>query len=101
METRSSPSLGAGSILGLADGALLIIGTFLTWATVSLNVGNFSRALGADVSQLPASLRALLDQRQSFAGTSASPGRIAPVPPIMPPVPPMDAPAAGNDPPAP
>jgi Tryptophan-associated transmembrane protein (Trp_oprn_chp) len=74
METRQSRSPGAGSIMGLAGGALLIVGSVMTWASVSINVDNLARALGVDPSAFPAGL---LPGKQSFAGTSSSDGKVA------------------------
>lgn len=74
METRASRSLDAGAIVGLAGGALLIIGSVLTWASVSVNVDNIARALGVDPSVIPANS---VPGKQSFAGTGSSDGKIA------------------------
>ena len=74
METRTSRSPDAGSILGLLGGVLLIIGSLLTWATVSVNVANIAGAFGVDPSAIPAGT---FPPKQSFAGTSLSDGKIA------------------------
>jgi hypothetical protein len=74
METRSSRSPDAGSILGLVGGALLIIGSLMTWATVSVNVGNIAKAVGVDPSTIPAGA---FPDSQSFAGTGSSDGKVA------------------------
>ena len=74
METRTSSSPGAGSIMGLAGGALLIVGSVLTWASVSINVDNLAKALGVDASAFPPGT---FPGKQSFAGTSSGDGKIA------------------------
>jgi len=52
METRSSRSMGPGVILGLIGGAALVIGSFLTWVTVSLDIAKFAQILGVDAGAL-------------------------------------------------
>jgi Tryptophan-associated transmembrane protein (Trp_oprn_chp) len=74
METRASRSLDAGAIVGLAGGALLIIGSVLTWASVSINIDNLARALGVDPSLIPPGA---VPGKQSFAGTGSRDGKIA------------------------
>jgi hypothetical protein len=77
METRSSRSFGAGPILGLVGGALLIIGSLLTWATVSINLGRFASGLGVDPDALPPTFAGAFGEHQAFAGTNAGAGKIA------------------------
>jgi hypothetical protein len=52
METRSSRPMGPGVILGLLGGLALVIGSFLTWATVSLDIAKFAQLLGVDAAAL-------------------------------------------------
>lgn len=57
-----------GVIIGVVGGALLFIGSMLTWATVSLDVPKFAQLLGLD----PSTLQGLSAQSsKSVAGTSA------------------------------
>jgi hypothetical protein len=75
MDSQASPSrsFGPGPILGIVGGALLVIGSLMTWATVSFNVENIANALGVDPSIIPpGSLGS-----QSVAGTKVSDGKIA------------------------
>lgn len=52
-------------ILGIVGGAMLFIGSFLAWATVSIDVEKFAQALGVD----PALLQGSIGQSsQSFSG---------------------------------
>ena len=74
MQTRASRSPGAGSIVGLAGGASLIVGSVMTWASVSINVDNLARALGVDASAFPAGT---FPGKQSFAGIRSGDGKIA------------------------
>lgn len=52
METDSSRPMGPGAILGIIGGAALVIGSFLTWVTVSLDIAKFAQILGVDASAL-------------------------------------------------
>ena len=45
-------------ILGVVGGAVLAIGSFLNWATVSVNFDKIATALGIDPAQIPESVRA-------------------------------------------
>lgn len=54
MEARASRPMGLGVILGLIGGAALVIGSFLTWVTVSLDIQKFAQILGVDPSALAA-----------------------------------------------
>ena len=59
METAVQPrSASAPLILGIAGGFVLAIGSFLTWATVSVNFDALASALGIDPAQIPDSVRA-------------------------------------------
>lgn len=56
-------------ILGIVGGALLFIGSFLTWASVSIDVTKFAQALGLD----PAALQGAIGQTsKSVSGMSDS-----------------------------
>jgi hypothetical protein len=52
METRSSRPIGPGAILGIIGGAALVIGSFLTWVTVSLDIAKFAQILGVSPAAL-------------------------------------------------
>ena len=52
MQTRTSRPMGPGAILGIIGGAALVIGSFLTWVTVSLDIAKFAQILGVDASAL-------------------------------------------------
>jgi hypothetical protein len=43
-------------IVGVVGAALLVIGSFLTWATVSIDLGRFASALGVDEATLGAAI---------------------------------------------
>jgi hypothetical protein len=59
MDTAVQPrSASAPLILGIAGGFVLAIGSFLTWATVSVNFDALASALGIDPAQIPDSVRA-------------------------------------------
>jgi hypothetical protein len=45
-------------ILGIVGGVALAVGSFLTWATVSVNFDKIATALGIDPAQVPADVRA-------------------------------------------
>ena len=53
--SRSSPT---PMIIGIVGGAALAIGSFLNWATVSVNFDKIATALGLDPAQIPAGVRA-------------------------------------------
>ena len=53
--SRSSPT---PMIIGIVGGAALAIGSFLNWATVSVNFDKIATALGIDPAQIPAGVRA-------------------------------------------
>ena len=72
-QASSSRSFGPGPILGIVGGALLVIGSLMTWATVSFNVENIANALGVDPSVIPAGSLG----SQSVAGTKVNDGKIA------------------------
>ena len=44
-------------ILGIVGGIALAVGSFLTWATVSVNFDKIATALGIDPAQIPATVR--------------------------------------------
>ena len=52
MQTRTSRPMGPGAILGIIGGAALVIGSFLTWVTVSLDMRSLAQILGVDPSAL-------------------------------------------------
>ena len=60
-------------ILGIVGGALLFIGSFLTWATASIDVSKFAEALGVDPALLQS---AVPDTSYSTSGTGGSDGII-------------------------
>jgi hypothetical protein len=74
VETRSSRPMGPGVILGFIGGLLVVIGSFLNWATLSLNITKFAQLLGVD----PATLQSFVGSRSSFsvAGTKTNDGKI-------------------------
>jgi hypothetical protein len=43
-------------IVGIVGAVLLVLGTFLTWATVSIDLGRFAAALGVDEATLSAAI---------------------------------------------
>ena len=53
-----------GSALAVVGGSGLMVGVFLTWATVSVDVRSFASALGID----PALVRGLADKSRSISG---------------------------------
>ncbi|MGZ5213738.1 MAG: hypothetical protein ACXWXM_08505 [Actinomycetota bacterium] len=55
VETRGSST---PTILGIVGGIALAIGSFLTWATVSVNFDKIATAVGIDPSQIPQDIRA-------------------------------------------
>ena len=59
--SRTSPSPAA--IVGIVGGALLVIGSFLTWATASVNLDALAQALGVD----PGLLQGVPTGSQSFS----------------------------------
>jgi hypothetical protein len=50
--TSSKTSPSPAAIVGIVGGALLVIGSFLTWATASVNLDALAQALGVDPSLL-------------------------------------------------
>ena len=58
-------SLTVPMILGIVGGAMLFLGSFLTWATVSIDVTKFAQALGVDPALLQG---AVGSTSQSFSG---------------------------------
>jgi hypothetical protein len=57
-----------GSIVAIVGGVALVIGAFLTWATVSINVQAFASLLGTDAGTLSGLLG---DTSKSFSGLDA------------------------------
>jgi hypothetical protein len=55
VETRS-PTIPI--ILGIVGGVFLAVGSFLNWASVSVNVDKIAAAIGIDPTQIPAEIRA-------------------------------------------
>jgi hypothetical protein len=74
VETRSSRPMGPGVILGAIGGLAMIIGAFLTWVTVSLDLTKFASFLHVD----PAALQSAVGSRAtiSVVGTKANAGKI-------------------------
>jgi hypothetical protein len=68
-ETRPSTP----TILGIVAGTALAIGSFLTWATVSVNFDKIATALGIDVAQIPNDVRA--QGTASVTGWNAGDGK--------------------------
>jgi Tryptophan-associated transmembrane protein (Trp_oprn_chp) len=66
-------SLGPTANVGLVGGALMVIGSLMTWVTVSFNAEALAKGLGVDPSVLPADSL----PSQVFAGTRWSEGKIA------------------------
>ena len=58
MDSAQSRSASTPMILGVVGGAILAIGSFLNWATVSVNFDKIASALGIDPAQIPDSVRA-------------------------------------------
>lgn len=58
--------------MGLIGGALLIVGSFMTWATVSANIANIAAAFGVDPSTIPAGT---FPGAQTIAGSSTNRGK--------------------------
>jgi hypothetical protein len=58
METVDSRPSTTPTILGIIGGVAMAIGSFLTWATVSVNFDRIAEAVGLDPSQIPAEIRA-------------------------------------------
>ena len=72
MERRDSDA-PIGAILTAIGGAILAVGSVLTWAKVSVDLGALANALGVD----PALLSGAGDQTsKTFAGTSGGDGKI-------------------------
>lgn len=78
MEARTTPRFDTGSILGVIGGALLALGSFLTWASVSVDGDRLAQSLGAalgvDPSQIP--VGSIPNQSRSFNGIDGSDGMI-------------------------
>lgn len=74
METRSSRSMGPGVILGAIGGLALIIGTFLNWATVSLDLAKFAQVLHVPEAQLEAAVGS--GATVTIAGIKANAGKV-------------------------
>jgi len=72
METSSSRSFSPGAIMGLIGGALLVVGSLMTWATVSANIANIAAAFGVDPSTIPTGT---FPGAQSIAGSSTNRGK--------------------------
>lgn len=73
MEDRDSAPVGA--ILTAVGGALLILGSVMTWAKAAIDLPAFANALGIDPSLIPASAAA--ETSKAFAGTSSGDGKVA------------------------
>jgi hypothetical protein len=58
MENGGSRSSTTPMIIGIVGGLALAIGSFLNWATVSVNFDKIATALGIDPAQIPAGVRA-------------------------------------------
>ena len=75
MEQREGSGLPMAAMLAVAGGALLAIGSVLTWAKASLNLDVFAQALGVDPAQLEGAVGA--ETSQVVSGTSTSDGKLA------------------------
>jgi hypothetical protein len=58
MDNGGSRSSSTPMIIGIVGGVALVIGSFLNWATVSVNFDKIATALGLDPAQIPAGVRA-------------------------------------------
>ena len=58
MENDGSRGSSTPMIIGVVGGIALAIGSFLNWATVSVNFDKIATALGIDPAQIPAGVRA-------------------------------------------
>jgi hypothetical protein len=58
MDNGGSRSSSTPMIIGVVGGVALAIGSFLNWATVSVNFDKIATALGLDPAQIPAGVRA-------------------------------------------
>ena len=58
MENDGSRGSSTPMIVGIVGGIALAIGSFLNWATVSVNFDKIATALGIDPAQIPAGVRA-------------------------------------------
>ena len=58
MENDGSRGSSTPMIIGIVGGVALAIGSFLDWATVSVNFDKIATALGIDPAQIPAGVRA-------------------------------------------
>jgi hypothetical protein len=61
--TSSKPSPSPAAIVGIIGGALLVLGSFLTWATASVDLDALAKALGVD----PALLQGAATGTKSFS----------------------------------
>jgi hypothetical protein len=74
VETRSSRPMGPGVILGAIGGLALIIGAFLNWATVSLDLAKFAQVLHVPEAQLEAAVGS--QASVTIAGIKANAGKV-------------------------
>src|SRR5207342_2992745 len=58
MDNGGSRSSSTPMVIGIVGGVALAIGSFLNWATVSVNFDKIATALGLDPAQIPAGVRA-------------------------------------------
>ncbi len=58
MDNGGSRSSSTPMVIGIVGGVALAIGSFLNWATVSVNFDKIATALGIDPAQIPAGVRA-------------------------------------------
>jgi hypothetical protein len=58
MENAASRAPSTPAILGIVGGIALAIGSFLNWATVSVNFDKIATAIGIDPADVPADVRA-------------------------------------------
>jgi hypothetical protein len=58
MENAEARSPSTPMVLGIVGGVALAMGSFLTWATVSVNFDRIATALGIDAAQIPPDVRA-------------------------------------------
>lgn len=72
MEARTTTRFDTVSILGVIGGALLALGSFLTWASVSINVDAIAAAFGIDPEQIPPG--SIAETSRSFTGLDGTDG---------------------------
>lgn len=74
MEARTVRESPAAAVIGLVGGALVVIGSLISWFSISINTANLEKALGVDLSNVPQA--AALSQTRTVRGTSTGDGKI-------------------------